>query len=238
MACPRPGKQTRKLTAQYFPNSTITCVRYQYVCDLEQQEIDCQEINTHFCTFFKAISMRVLFLSFIIFLSACGGSSSTEAKKTISDLPFNTAADAKEYADIVLKAIRTDRDQPVYQEFQNTNAIDQDSLRQFIGMYSTAIGGRNDWEFIDVYGDSQTKDDSDGFDYAWLDPSSRLAFQIKITPVGTAKGFDLEKIEFRSRLEVMSSRGFPGGVISDYEKLDYDWEAKMERLNEKNKEEE
>ena len=167
----------------------------------------------------------------VFFLISCGGNSNDY--KVIDDLPFNKAGNAKEYADVVLKAIRTNREIAVQQEFADPTSIQKDSLGMFVGMYSTAISGRDDWEFIDVYKDASNKDDSDGFDYAWLDPSGRLGLQIKIIPVGTSKGFDLERIEFRSRLDVVDSRAFPGGKISDYEKLDYDWEAKMKRTMEK-----
>ena len=165
----------------------------------------------------------------LLALMACGGSKKEEFKY-IEDLPFHKAEDAKAYADLILKSIRTNRELPIWQEFIDNDQISKDTLGMFVGMYSTGIGGRSDWEFIDVYGDSESKDGSKGFDYAWLDPSGRLGMQIKILPKGTANGFDLDRIEFRSRLDVVDSRAFPGGIINDYEKLEYDWEAKMKRM--------
>ena len=178
--------------------------------------------------------MKYLLPLFVLFLMSCSGSGE-KTYKYIDDLPFNQAQDAKEYADIVLKSIRTNRDFPIWQEFTNTYQFTADTLKMWVSMYSTGIGGRDDWQFIDVYADSETKDMSNGFNYAWLDPSDRLAMQIKIVPKGTADGFDLERIEFRSRLDVVHSRAFPGGIIDDYEKLDYDWEAKMKRVAEEAK---
>jgi len=163
---------------------------------------------------------------------SCG---SKGKKKVIEDLPFHKASDAKEYADLILKAIRTDRDEPIQQEYADKNGINADSLRLIVGMYSSAIRGRSDWEYIDVYGDSEVKNDRNGFDYAWLDQSGRLGIQIKIEPQGTSSGFQLKRIAFRSRLDVMESKAFPGGKISDYEKLEYDWEAKMKRTLEAKK---
>ena len=173
--------------------------------------------------------MKYCIVILLLTLIACGGSKKEEFKY-IEDLPFHKAEDAKAYADLILKSIRTNRELPIWQEFVNNDQISQDTLGMFVGMYSTGIGGRSDWEFIDVYGDSESKNADNGFSYAWLDPSGRLGMQVKIVPKGTANGFDLERLEFRSRLDVVDSRAFPGGVINDYEKLDYDWEAKMKRM--------
>jgi hypothetical protein len=169
------------------------------------------------------------FLGFVItiVLFSCGGDSA--ARKTIEDLPFRKAENPKAYADLILKAIRTDRDDPIYTEFKDRSDIDADSLMQFIGMYSSAIRGRDDWDYVDVHGDGDLTKDIDGYDYAWLDQSGRLGLQIKVFPEGSAQGFRLKRIEFRSRLDVVHSQAFPGGMISDYKKLDYDWEARMKR---------
>ena len=179
--------------------------------------------------------MKYICLTLVVLVLACGGKDSNEIKR-IKDLPFHEAKDAKSYADVVLKAIRTDRDLPVWQEFSDNTNVNKDSLHLIVSMYSTGIRGRDDWEYIDVYGDSEEKDDANGFNYAWLDQNGRLGIQIKIVPKGTSNGFELERIDFRSRLSVMESRAFPGGPIENYEKLEYDWEAKMERtVAEKNK---
>lgn len=179
--------------------------------------------------------MKYICLVFSVLIIACGGKESTETKR-IKDLPFHLAKDAKSYADVVLKAIRTDRDFPVWQEFVDNSEVNKDSLHLIVSMYSTGIRGRDDWEYIDVYGDSQEKNDDNGFNYAWLDQNGRLGIQIKIVPKGTPNGFELERIDFRSRLNVMESKAFPGGPIDNYEKLEYDWEAKMKRMvEEKNK---
>ncbi len=172
--------------------------------------------------------MRFILFALVGIVMACGNGSQGDYK-IIDDLPFQKAKDEKAYADIILKSIRTNRDLPIWQEFENKTVIDKDSLHLIVGMYSTAISGRSDWDFIDVYKDSDKKDISQGFDYAWLDPSGRLGLQIRVIPVAVKKGFKLKLIEFRSRLDVMESRAFPGGPISDYVKLDYDWDANLER---------
>ncbi len=173
--------------------------------------------------------MKYIILSIIsISLFACGNGG-TPGKKMIDDLPFHKAEDAKAYADLILKAIRTNRHLPVYHELVGANKIDVDSVDYFVSMYSTGIGGRDDWDFIDVYGDSEVKQDNNEYEYAWLDPNGRLGIQIKIIPEGTSNGFNLKKIEFRSRLNVMRSQAFPGGKISNYEKIEYDWDAEMKR---------
>ncbi len=175
------------------------------------------------------------YLVFFILTSlsiACGQVKSGE-NKIIDDLPFNQAEDAKAYADLVLRAIKTNRDEPVRYEFEDPSSIDKDSLDYYISMYSTGIGGRNDWDFIDVYGGSEIKKETNEFDYAWLDPSGRLGIQLKIIPVGTSNGFKLGSIELRSRLDIMKSVAFPGGAISDYEKIVYDWDTDLKRKLEK-----
>lgn len=176
--------------------------------------------------------MRILLVVSIFFLMACGGG---DNYKSISDLPFKKAESAKAYADLIIKSIRTNREEPVYQEFESKEGINLTEVQKFVQMYSTGIGGRDDWEYIDVYRDSENKDDKNGFDYAWLDPNGRLAMQIRVIPAGTASGFKLGKIEFRSRMEVMDSKAFPGGDINDYEKLNYDWDANMKRKLEEQK---
>lgn len=169
----------------------------------------------------------ILFGIICITIFACGNNN-TQSKKMIDDLPFHKAEDAKAYADLILKAIKTNRHLPVFQEFSN-KTLDVDSVDYFVSMYSTGIGGRDDWDFIDVYGDSEQKTDTNEFEYAWLDPNGRLGIQLKIIPEGTSNGFNLKKIEFRSRLSVMKSHAFPGGEISNYEKIEYDWDAEMKR---------
>ena len=169
----------------------------------------------------------IIFSIICITLFACGNNK-TQSKKVIDDLPFHKAEDAKAYADLILKSIKTNRHLPVFHEFSDKTQ-DVDSVDYFVSMYSTGIGGRDDWDFIDVYGDSDQKPDTDEFEYAWLDPNGRLGIQIKIIPEGTSNGFKLKKIELRSRLNVMKSRSFPGGEISNYEKIEYDWEAEMKR---------
>ena len=142
----------------------------------------------------------------------------------INDLPFHKASDAKEYADLILKAIRTNRDIPIGQEYDLAGiSVDSDRLNELIGMYSTGIGGRDDWNFYDIHSEAESVEGIKGFDYAWLDPKGRLGIQLYIQPISTETGFALELLEFRSRLSVMDSEAVPGGEINDYKKIDYDW---------------
>jgi len=164
----------------------------------------------------------------ILLMGACKDSSDT-GKKVIDDLPFAKAETAKAYADLILKSIRTNRDKPIYQEFADATDINADSLDYYTSMYSTGIGGREDWEFIDVTAGSQSSEDAKAFDYAWLDPSGRLGIQIKVVTAGEKGAYTLDKLELRSRLDVMKSRSIPGSTISNYEKIDYDWDADLKR---------
>ena len=168
--------------------------------------------------------MRTLF-SFLIlylFLISCG--SSNQRRPLIKDLPFGKAKDAKEYADVVLKSIKSNRDKPLVFEMKNPDAINHYQLKRFVGMYSTAMIGRDDWQEYDIYAQSKNKDQSNGFDYAWLEPKGRLGLQIYILPKQREKGeYYIEKLEFRSRIDVMESGGFPDGEISNYKKLDFNW---------------
>lgn len=169
--------------------------------------------------------MRILVfaLSFTFILLSCGDKGSSDSgRKVFSDLPFEKATDAKQYADLIIKSIRTNRDKPIAQEFTDNKSVDEFQLRRMVGMYSTGITGRKDWDEVDLFEVSKKKDATKGFDYAWLEPKGRLGMQIFVLPKQEENGrFTIEKLEFRSRIDVMESFGFPQGEISDYKKLNY-----------------
>lgn len=169
------------------------------------------------------ISLGVSLLA-IMLLMSCGGGSGSSRQLRVVDLPFDEVNNRKAYADLILKAIRTNRDIPLYAEFERGEVVvDKVKFNEIIGMYSSGIGGRTDWAFYDIQEERESYDNIKGFDYAWLDPEGRLGIQIYIEPVKTNGGFGLQRIEFRSRLEVMESISFPGGQIDNYKKLNYDW---------------
>jgi len=179
----------------------------------------------------KASMLRItIALIGIILLASCGGkveeTISGGDQKEIKDLPFAKASSAKEYADIVLRAIRTNRDKPLYQELADPAGIDTEYFNSMIGMYSTGVIGRSDWDFRDVHAENEGKNKTAGFDYAWLDPRGRLGIQIYVQPVLKDGRYKLEKLELRSRLDVMKSVAFPGGEVEDYKKLAFNWEQK------------
>ena len=162
---------------------------------------------------------------FLIFQS-CGGSSATGVSgvKEVADLPFASATSAKEYADIVLKSIRTNRDKPLQNQFKTGEPINFVKLKRLVNMYSTGIGGRDDWDYFDFFELSESKDQTKGFDFAWLDQKGRLGLQIFIKPQKDGDQFYIDQIEFRSRLEVIESVSFPSGKeLDDYKKINYDW---------------
>ena len=171
--------------------------------------------------------MRFSFICIIsaLFLISCGNKDASAKRiNSIPDLPFHKAKDAKEYADLILKCVITNREKPLASQFTDLSAIDLRELEKFVSMYSTGIGGRSDWEKFDIYALSDTKNLSKGFDYAWLEPKGRLGIQIYILPKLDKSGrFSLHEIEFRSRIDVMQSMGFPHGPINDYKKLNFNW---------------
>ncbi|MEE9373311.1 MAG: hypothetical protein V3V00_09690 [Saprospiraceae bacterium] len=168
------------------------------------------------------ITFTALFLAFA--LLSCGDSSTDSGRRTFKGLPFEKATDAKQYADLIIQSIRTNRNKPIAQEFTDNNTVDLFQLRRLVGMYSTGMTGRSDWQEIDLYEQSNDKGVSKGFDYAWLEPKGRLGMQIYILPVQDKNGrFTIEKLEFRSRIEVIESFGFPEGKIDDYKKLNFRW---------------
>jgi len=177
----------------------------------------------------------IVIIMSVLLLGACG--SSTDNKKmVIDDLPFAKAESAKAYADLIIQSIRTNRDKPILGEYVDPSSLHADSLDYYVSMYSTGIGGRDDWEYIDVFAGSDKSKDNGAYDYAWLDPSGRLGIQIKVVTKENEGSYALDKLELRSRLGIMESYAFPGGSISDYEKLEYDWDADLQRkLDEKNK---
>ena len=131
-------------------------------------------------------------------------------------------------ADLILRALKTNRKQPIYDQMIDRNEINVLDFNRWISMYSTGITGRRDWEFRDIYRENDNKKSSPGFDYAWLDPKGRLGLQVHILPIKTENGYRVERLEFRSRLDVMESIAIPGGEIEDYKKLNYNWDKATE----------
>ena len=169
--------------------------------------------------------MREILLFIVVgIISFSCAEKSADGRRTFSDLPFERATNAKQYSDLVLQSIRTNRDKPILQEFGKDVQVDAFQLKKFVGMYSTGITGRDDWREFDVHEDSKQKDVTKGFDYAWLEPTGRLGMQIFILPKQDDSGrFIIEKLEFRSRIDVLESYGFPHGTINNYKKLDIKW---------------
>lgn len=165
--------------------------------------------------------IRVVFSLFlmVILTASCDNSMKVDGKKVISDLAFHKAETVKEYSDLVLRAIKTNRDKVVLGELDKLN-ISPVELNKIISAYSQSIGSK-DWDFSDVEAEDDIKDLTDGIDYNWHDKRGRVAIQINIQadPKSSGQGFDLKKIEFRSRLDVLPSFAFPGGEIPDYKKM-------------------
>lgn len=147
----------------------------------------------------------------------------------IDDLPFSKAEDGKTYADLILRALKTNRKQPIYDQMIDRDEINVLDFNRWVSMYSTGITGRRDWEFRDIFEENGRKKGSTvGYDYAWLDPKGRLGLQVNILPIKTEAGYRVQKLEFRSRLDVMESIAIPGGEIEDYKKLNYNWDKAAE----------
>jgi hypothetical protein len=173
--------------------------------------------------------MIIRFISVIVFilcLGACGSSDSSGSQVVlIEDLPFVNATDAKHYADLVIKAVRTNRSKPIADEFAPDAAINLVKFNRLVMMYSTGIGGRKDWEYYDFHELSGSSDQTVGFDYGWLDPKGRLGLQIYVRPKHNGTKFYIDHLEFRSRIDVIDSAAFPDGdEIDDYKKVKFDWD--------------
>lgn len=140
-----------------------------------------------------------------------------DGKKVIKDLAFHKAKSQKEYADLILKAVLTNRDKVVSEELID-EAVNQRDLNIIISSYSQSIGNKG-WDFYDVHAENPNMDKSKGIDYNWLDKRGRIAVQINIMPNKGDKYYELKRIEFRSRLDILPSEAFPGGEISDYKKI-------------------
>lgn len=150
-------------------------------------------------------------------LLACGDNSHVKSISQ-SDLKFDTAKDAKAYADMILKAVRTNRDKVVAEQFTKGVAIDAKRLDVQVNAYSQSFG-KKEWEYRDEFDLSGNKDMTKGFDYSWYDKRGRIAMQINVLPQSQNGSFSLQKLEFRSRIEVLDSEAFPGGAIDDYKKV-------------------
>lgn len=166
------------------------------------------------------IKQAFYLLSLALFVMACGGNTGTDAPK-IKDLAFEHTTTAKEYADLIIKTIKTNRDKVVFQQFADNSEVNSSDLNVMIKTYTHAISEkRKAWEYVDYYEENGGEPaGDDGYDYTWYDERGRIAVQINVLPKGTSNGFKLDKIEFRSRIEILESQAFPGGEISDYKKL-------------------
>ncbi len=171
-------------------------------------------------------SIVILIATVIWTLVSCQNKSNDQAikAKVITDLPFTSATHSKEYADIVIKSIKTNRHNPVAAEFINPSDIDLSNLKKIVNLYSSGIGGRDDWEFVDIYETSMTTTEEKGYDYVWLDPKGKLGLQIYVEPIKTDKTYRLNKLEFRSRIDILETAAFPAAQIDDYKKLEYNWD--------------
>lgn len=180
------------------------------------------------------ILKNTVLLVVAIIILGCGNSDSGgSSMMLIEDLPFANATDAKQYADLVIKAIRTNRSKPIADEFASDAAINLVKFNRLVSMYSTGIGGRNDWEYYDFHELSGSSDQTVGFDYGWLDPKGRLGLQIYVRPKHNGTKFYIDHLEFRSRIDVIDSAAFPDGTeIADYKKIQFDWDAAAKKKKE------
>jgi len=165
------------------------------------------------------IRIIISFCVAILLATSCDNSATVDGKKVIRDLAFHEVKSVKEYSDLILRAIKTNRDKVVLDEFGDLK-VDPAELNRIISAYSQSIGSKG-WDFSDVESDEEIQDFNDGIDYNWHDKRGRIAVQINIQadPKDNRKGFTLDKIEFRSRLDVLPSYSFPGGEIPDYKKM-------------------
>lgn len=158
-----------------------------------------------------------LILFFALLLTSCGNNSPVKAISE-SDLQFGTAKDAKDYSDMVLKALRTNRDKVILDQFTQGQDIDGRRLDVQVNAYSQSFG-KKDWEYRDEFDAAGAKDMTKGFDYSWYDKRGRIAMQVNVLPESKNGTFKLKKLEFRSRIDVLESEAFPGGKIDDYKKI-------------------
>ena len=159
-------------------------------------------------------------LSLSALLIACGGNTNSSTAK-IKDLAFEDSTTAKEYADLIIKTVRTNRDRVLFDQFTDTKDINPGQLNIMVKTYAQAFGDKKKvWDFVDFYAENGgLPSGNEGYDYTWYDERGRIAIQINVLPKGSSKGFTLDKIEFRSRIEILDSEAFPGGPIGDYKKL-------------------
>jgi len=156
------------------------------------------------------------FVCLIIFAVAC---TSDTKSKPVSDLAFESAATAKEYADLIITALKTDRDKVIMNQFFDKKEVKAQDLNKMVKTYAQSIGSkRGTWDYL---GAEEAELGDNGYDYTWYDQRGRIAIQVNVLPMTNANNdkFRLQKIEFRSRIDVLESEAFPGGEISDYKKL-------------------
>lgn len=160
---------------------------------------------------FLLILIVPIFFSFI----SCGGSNeSSHASKV--EVKGNDSA--KEYADLIMGYFRTNRDMVIAQEFMDPSQLDMEDLNITIASYFQSVL-KGDWIFEDVYESDPSSRAKPGFDYVWYDRRGRLAMQIYILPKEVENRYMLEKLEFRSRLDILKSLSFPGGEIANFKEV-------------------
>ncbi len=151
-------------------------------------------------------------LACILFLSACDNGPNADGTKTIADLNFAKAVDKQEYCDLILKSIVTSRPKVTLKEFESLDGIDRKELIESLSGYGQAINKRKGWE-KDSY--SFKKDGAEHIGYRWIDERHRTAVLIEITTSYSENRYAIRQLSLASRLEVLDSKSFPGGAISE-----------------------
>lgn len=152
------------------------------------------------------ISYVIVILSGLLLCCSCGGSSKGENP---SDLNFAGANDLVSFSNLIVKAIKTNRASTVIDKYSKDIEFDNNSLSGIINAYSQAIGKKK-WDY-EAYSFGKAEDA--GYGYRWIDPYNRTAIIIEVTPTGEQAPFKISKLEFASRLDVLSSFSYPGGEV-------------------------
>jgi len=142
-------------------------------------------------------------LILMVFMS-CGSESKTKTSSP-KDLNFSSINTPEDYSDMVLKAISSYRGSIVGSKIQAEKEIDQARLKRTSNMYAEAMV-QKEW----IREDDEIIQNGNKFEksYKWLDKRRRVAMNIIINTTKRGNEISLDKISFKSNLDILDSVDF------------------------------
>lgn len=151
--------------------------------------------------------MRLLlvFMLFSISLTqmSCGYGKIEDASvpSDTPDLEFSKSKNAQEYADLILRAIKTNRGKVIANQLSK-DSLDTKELQHTVHSFGQAIN-RKGWAMDSA--EEKIKDQAKRINYSWYDKKNRETVRISVDVIQN-KSFQLNKLNFNSRIEALDSK--------------------------------